>query len=122
MNQFQLEVCTSLQNLQIPANLRGYEYIKCALDFIHTDNTETHKMMNLYGKIAEKYGSTGSRIERGIRHAIKNIRASKEDKNKIIGRPDDLPNAEFLATLHEAIILRMAGETEQDESRSLRQA
>lgn len=54
----------------VPQHL-GYTYLEEAIILIYKDNKYTKNIShNLYPAIAKKFGTTKSRIERSIRHAI----------------------------------------------------
>jgi hypothetical protein len=60
-----------LQELKIPASLKGYAMLREAIKVVASD----YQMLSgvstrLYPLIAKKYQSTTSRVERAIRHAI----------------------------------------------------
>ena len=65
------EVSELLHELGVPANLKGYQYLRSAI-------IKTYENMDLMGKvtkalypcIAQEFETTPSRVERGIRHAI----------------------------------------------------
>jgi two-component system response regulator (stage 0 sporulation protein A) len=60
-----------LQDLQIPANLKGYTFLREAITMIVNDfdllNGITYRV---YPEIAKKYKTIPSRVERAIRFAI----------------------------------------------------
>lgn len=92
MNKRKLE--DILDELQIKVSLLGYKYWITAVE-LYLEN-KTIKMMKLCREIAKKYNTTGSRIERALRHAI-------EDKEETIQRyfnvKYDIDNSAFLALL-----------------------
>lgn len=65
------EITDLLHELGVPANLKGYQYLRSAI-------METYNNMDLLGQITKKlypciaavFETTPSRVERGIRHAI----------------------------------------------------
>ncbi len=60
-----------LLSIGIPPNLLGYMYLVEALHMILSNPLYLkHVTKGLYIDIAHKYGSTSSRVERAIRHAI----------------------------------------------------
>lgn len=70
---FELEsrVTSMLHNMGVPANLKGYYYLRSAI--IRSVNDRSNLEMitkKLYPEIAKEYSSTSSRIERSMRHAI----------------------------------------------------
>ncbi len=92
MNKRKLE--DILDELQIKVSLLGYKYWITAVE-LYLEN-KTIKMMKLCREIAKKYNTTGSRVERALRHAI-------EDKEETIQRyfnvSYDIDNSAFLALL-----------------------
>ena len=65
------DITTLLHDMGIPAHVKGYQYLREAILMVLQDirllGSVTKK---LYPKIAEKYATTASRVERAIRHAI----------------------------------------------------
>ena len=92
-----------LKDLGIPANFKGYKYIKDSIWII--SNNRTTKMGELYKDIADKYSTTPAAVERGIRHSIEYIFNSTELPDiikNIFGKLDRKPrNGEFLFTIVE---------------------
>lgn len=102
-----------LRKTGIPAHVKGYEYLKKALDLCwinknYLDGVTKH----LYPAIAKEFHTTPSRVERAIRHAIEigYGRGDVETLNNIFGytlsadrgKPT---NSEFIATLTEQLNL-----------------
>lgn len=60
-----------IHDVGIPAHIKGYVYLRDAISLV-IDNLEYLNSVTkmLYPKIAEKYNTTPSRVERAIRHAI----------------------------------------------------
>ncbi len=57
------------REIGIPVNIKGYEYIKESIIYVlEKGNVAVTK--ELYPYVAKKYGTTSSRVERAIRHAI----------------------------------------------------
>jgi len=60
-----------IHDIGIPANIKGYVYLREAIIMVYNEfdllGSVTKK---LYPRIAEKYKTTSSRVERAIRHAI----------------------------------------------------
>ncbi|WP_101698528.1 sporulation initiation factor Spo0A C-terminal domain-containing protein [Clostridium minihomine] len=102
-------IALKLQSIGIPAHVLGYEYLKSALS-ICLDNPRAIFSMTagIYPAIAETHGTTPSKVERGIRHAIE-ICWARCDKNTltsvfgpVVGAREKRPaNAEFIAALAE---------------------
>lgn len=60
-----------LTELAIPANILGYTYLQEAIVATVVEEGMAHKVTKeLYPRIAQKYGTKASRVERAIRHAI----------------------------------------------------
>ena len=65
------DVTQLLHEIGIPAHIKGYQYLRDAI----TISVEEKEMLVsvtkvLYPAIAKKHGTTASRVERAIRHAI----------------------------------------------------
>lgn len=69
--KYEKKAFDKLMELGVPANLLGYSYLKYAIAAAVEDESLIHNMTKiLYPKIAEHFGTTASRAERAIRHAI----------------------------------------------------
>ena len=65
------EITGIINRIGIPANVKGYTYLRKAIELSVNDSKLLSSMTKgLYPAIAERYNTTGSRVERGIRHAI----------------------------------------------------
>ena len=110
MDKFELEVISALRELEIPAHIKGYQYIKTAMGILRKDPTVIYAITKeLYPGVAEIHGTTGSRVERGIRHALGSANSDFATQKKVLGTSRDLTNSEFLATLAEVINVKLAG-------------
>jgi len=109
VDKFDLEVISILRQLDIPAHVKGYEYIKTAMNVIKTNPKAIHGVIKLYETVAEREGVTASKVERGIRHALETIESSFLTQKKLLGTDRKLTNGEFLATLAEVIRVKLAG-------------
>jgi len=85
MNKYELEVYNALRELEIPAHLRGYEFIKSAVEIINNDPTAIHSVIKLYEKVGKKHNSTPTKVERNIRHAIASSDADSITRKKVMG-------------------------------------
>lgn len=57
--------------LGVPTHVLGYIYLQDAVALAYDDPDILHNMTKgLYPTVAEKHGTTGSRVERAMRHAI----------------------------------------------------
>lgn len=104
-NKLNLKITKLLDEFGIPANIRGYLYLRKAI-FLSFKNQGliTSITKKLYPKIATMFSTKPSRVERAIRHAIK-VAWERGNQEKIdqyfgycisetIGRPT---NAQFIA-------------------------
>lgn len=115
-SEHQLEkiVTKYMIKMGIPANLKGYNYIRCAvMMYIQEGKISATKIM--YPRIAEEYKTTPSRVERAIRHAIEvaMARGQKDLIDNIFGytisaNKGKLTNTEFIATLADKIRLEIS--------------
>ena len=89
----------------IPAHIKGYQYLREAVRMV-IENPEMMSRITkeLYPGIARKFGTTSSKVERAIRHAIEvawnrgRIEALDEAFGKNVCSLDDKPtNGEFIA-------------------------
>lgn len=71
LSEPRLLVTNIMIQLRIPANLKGYDYLREAI-LLCTQNTNYIRniMSELYPAVAKKFDSTPMRVERSIRHAI----------------------------------------------------
>lgn len=107
------EITRLMHQMGIPANIKGYTYLReaivTAVDEVHVLNNITK---NLYPRIAEKFQTTGPRVERAIRHAIEIAweRGNIEYLDKLFGHSLDMDkgrptNAAFIARLSDKLRL-----------------
>ncbi len=104
--QIDVEVSELLHNLGIPSHIRGYKYLRDSIVLIYTDDKISYITKELYPRIAEKYDTTASRVERAIRHAIEigcmrgNISLMDDLFGFSISCDKDKPtNSEFISTI-----------------------
>lgn len=65
------QVTDTLREIGVPAHLKGYQYLREAIVIaVNTPEVLDFITKELYPQIAKKFGTTPSRVERGIRHAI----------------------------------------------------
>lgn len=116
MNQSQSikEQATALiHELGIPAHLVGHKYVREAIIAVNDQRVLTAVTKVLYPKVADAFGSTPSRVERGIRHAIEVAwdRGNLDSIHRMFkytvsidrGKPT---NAEFIALLVDFILMK----------------
>lgn len=60
-----------IHEIGVPAHIKGYHYLREAINMVYKDVEILGSITKvLYPKIADKYNTTPSRVERAIRHAI----------------------------------------------------
>ena len=65
------QVTRLIHHVGIPAHIKGYQYLRTAIIATYNDATLINSITKkLYPMIASAYGTTSSRVERAIRHAI----------------------------------------------------
>ena len=65
------EITSLLHDIGVPAHIRGYQYIREAINLVYNDIEILNSITKgLYPTIAIKFKTTASRVERAIRHAI----------------------------------------------------
>ncbi len=72
-NESHLEalVTNIIHEVGVPAHIKGYQYLREAIMMVVNNIDVINQITKqLYPEIAEKYGTTPSRVERAIRHAI----------------------------------------------------
>lgn len=64
-------VTDMIHRIGIPAHIKGYHYLRTAIILSINDDEMINSVTKLlYPTVAQKYGTTSSRVERAIRHAI----------------------------------------------------
>ncbi len=64
-------VTNIIHEVGVPAHIKGYQYLREAIIMVVNDIDVINQITkSLYPKIAYKFGTTPSRVERAIRHAI----------------------------------------------------
>lgn len=109
------EVAGIIQRLRIPANFKGYLYLREAILLTVGDSTLiTEITKKLYPRIAEKYVTTGERVERAMRFAIETAwsRGNIEFLHELFGysvdrRKGKPTNASFIAKIADHVRLEI---------------
>lgn len=71
LDALELNVTDIIHQIGIPAHIKGYQYVRYAIMTVVTEPEIINAVTKqLYPRIAEHFGSTPSRVERAIRHAI----------------------------------------------------
>ncbi len=64
-------VTNVIHEVGVPAHIKGYQYLREAIILVINDIDVINQITkSLYPQIAQKFGTTPSRVERAIRHAI----------------------------------------------------
>ncbi|ATY84419.1 sporulation transcription factor Spo0A [Kyrpidia spormannii] len=65
------DITQIIHEIGVPAHIKGYQYLREAIFMVYQDVEILGSITKvLYPRIAEKYNTTPSRVERAIRHAI----------------------------------------------------
>ena len=109
----QIDVTSILQEIGVPAHVRGYQYLRDAILLsMESPSLLTSASKKLYPKVAEEYATTTGRVERAIRHAIESAwnKGGMEEMNRMFqcefnmkkGRPT---NSEFIAQISDKLTM-----------------
>lgn len=103
-----------MHQIGVPAHIKGYQYLRKSIMLCIEDS----EMMNsvtkkLYPTVAKEYGTTSSRVERAIRHAIE-VAWDRGDKdvlssyfgNTVLSMRGKPTNSEFIAMISDKLRLR----------------
>ena len=67
----QTKIKEALFKAGVPAHIKGYHYLKTGIQLVLENPEKIHSITKvLYPEIAKIHGTTSSRVERAIRHAI----------------------------------------------------
>jgi len=104
-----------INKIGIPAHIKGYNFLRNAI-MLSVENPEMVDRITklLYPTVASKYGTTSSRVERAIRHAVE-IACGKGNTGELSGfigyavRPEKgkLTNSEFIASIADKLRLKL---------------
>ncbi|MGD9678034.1 MAG: sporulation transcription factor Spo0A [Vulcanibacillus sp.] len=102
-----------IHEMGVPAHIKGYMYLRDAIIMVYNDIEILGSITKvLYPRVAEKYKTTPSRVERAIRHAIEvawnrgNIDAIKNTFGYTINSSKSKPtNSEFIAMIADRLRL-----------------
>lgn len=102
-----------IHEIGVPAHIKGYQYLRSAILMAVNDMDILNSITKqLYPSIAEEYGTTASRVERAIRHAIEVAwgRGSMDTINELFGYTINAgkgkpTNSEFIALIADKIRL-----------------
>lgn len=111
----EMQITEILHSLGIPAHIKGFTYLRCAIGMSVSDpDVINYVTKMLYPGVAKTYGTTTSRVERAIRHAIEVAwdRGDIETLNRYFGytisRQRGKPtNSEFIAMIADKLRLSL---------------
>lgn len=106
-----VEVTYCIRKIGIPANIKGYDYIREAIKMVMDDPTSINSITKcIYPMIANKFGTSTAKVERAIRWAIEVAwqRGNNEVIDKLFGYTVSLKkgrptNSEFIALVADEI-------------------
>ncbi|MGM9662960.1 MAG: sporulation transcription factor Spo0A [Oscillospiraceae bacterium] len=111
------EVTRMLHEIGVPAHIKGYQYVREAI-VLTVENMDVINAVTkvLYPEVAKRFGTTPSRVERAIRHAIEVAwdRGDLETLQKYFGYTVSISkgkptNSEFIAMLADRLALERKG-------------
>ena len=97
----------------IPAHIKGYHYLREGIRMVYYEPALINRITKeLYPGIAKRFGTSASKVERAIRHAIEVAwtRGKIENLNtlfgyNVYGKNDKPTNGEFLALVADKLLL-----------------
>lgn len=108
MDQFELEVSTALNELGIKPHLHGHECIKVALNTLHETPSAILQIGKFYSGIGNIVGVSPSKVVKNITFALESASSDFSAQKRVLGTAREMTTTEFVATLSEAIKLRLA--------------
>ena len=111
--ELERRVTAIIHEIGVPAHIKGYQYLREAIGLAVADMDVINAVTKvLYPAVAKKYGTTASRVERAIRHAIEVAwdRGDLETLQKYFGytvsnAKGKPTNSEFIAMIADRICL-----------------
>ena len=112
-SNLQVSITKMLHELGIPSHIKGYQYIREAVNIIFDNPSVIGGITKeLYPELAKKFNTTTSRVERAIRHAIEVSwnRGNLDFMEEIFGYSVDIDKAkptdsEFMVTIADKLRL-----------------
>ncbi|MCD7810978.1 MAG: sporulation transcription factor Spo0A [Ruminococcus sp.] len=125
-NDLEIVVTDIIHRLGIPAHIKGYHYLRTAIiETFKDEELMSCVTKKLYPTVAEKYGTTPTRVERAIRHAIDVswARGNTEVLNSVFGYTVDTyrgkpTNSEFIALITDRLRLSKGNNFIKDDDGS----
>ena len=108
-------VTNVIHEIGVPAHIKGYQYLREAI-MIAVDDMDVINAVTkvLYPEVAKRFGTTASRVERAIRHAIEVAwaRGDLETLQKYFGytvsnSKGKPTNSEFIAMISDRLVLEL---------------
>lgn len=112
-NQLEVMVTDIIHEIGVPAHIKGYQYLRSSIMMAVNDMDVLNSITKqLYPTIAKEHGTTPSRVERAIRHAIEVAwgRGKTDTINELFGYAihagrEKPTNGEFIALIADKIRL-----------------
>lgn len=108
MNSVQWMISDTLLDVGINPGLLGWDYLKVGVEMVYNDREYLRNMTGkLYPDIAKEVGSTTSRVERAIRHAIESAfnNMAEDTRKKYFGNVVSLNSGKVTNTTFIAVIV-----------------
>ncbi len=113
--ELEIRVTNVIHNVGVPANIKGYKYLRDAILMTIKDNEMINAVTKqLYPEVAKRHKTTSSRVERAIRHAIEVActRGNEECFYKLFGYTVSTlkgkpTNSEFIALIADKLRLEL---------------
>lgn len=106
-NERERKISDFLHQSGVPSHINGYQYLKKAIQMMLDDESALTSMTtSIYPIIAEFYKTTGSRVERSMRHAIELAWNKHNSQMKeMLGNVENKPsNREFISMARDKIL------------------
>lgn len=111
----EVQVTAIIHEVGVPAHIKGYQYLREAILIAVNDMDVINAVTKvLYPEVAKRFGTTASRVERAIRHAIEVAwdRGDLETLQKYFGytvsnTKGKPTNSEFIAMIADSLQLEM---------------
>ena len=117
-NNLEQKITELLQQIGIPANLKGYRFLREEIKMVIEDFSAINLITKkIYPSVANTFNSTPSSVERGTRHAIEVAwdRGNIKLLNEMFGYPTALKskptNSEFIAVIADKFLMEMSTTT-----------
>lgn len=112
-DKLEIRISDALHTIGIPAHIKGYSYLRLAISMVVKEpEIINYVTKTLYPRVAREFGTSTSRVERAIRHAIEVAwdRGDIDTLNSIFGytisRQRGKPtNSEFIAMIADKLRL-----------------